>query len=206
MNRNLFIYTILLLIFPLVATAQKTEFTPISADQRTNFVAKIKETAKSTTRLNCNFIQQKHISVLTEVSESKGLMTYSFPSNLRWEYISPEPFAFIIEDGKSRIENGTGEIEMPEQAKRMVASLSNMIMSMVNGSAFDNSKNYDMKFFSNGNQTMIELSPKSAKIKRAFSLIKVIIDNRTYLSSSVEMVEKGGDKTVIKFTNIEFQH
>lgn len=194
---------VLLLMLRVVAlNAQSTDFAPIPEAQKAQFVSQMRATAAEMKKLSCSFVQQKHISVLTDVAESVGVMDYKQPGYLRWQYISPQQFAFVMDNGVVAVTNANGEADMPEQAKKMVGSLSELIMSMINGSVFSDTKNFTMSFFTRSGQTLIKLTPKVAKIKRLFTGINIIIDNKTHLPSSVEMLEKGGDRTVIMFRDM----
>lgn len=195
-----------ILLFVSISTclsAQTADNVVLTKAESSAFIDNMVRMAQQTKSLRCNFVQQKYVSVLTDVAESSGVMEYGVPSSLRWEYKKPEAFAFVLNNGKASITNAQGEVNMPAQAKKMIASLSDLILSMINGSILTDGKSFDSEYRQEKGDVIVRLLPKVARIKKSFLSITIRVDGSLFVAKSVEMLEKSGDKTVIVFSNIK---
>lgn len=193
--------TIIFSIFSTSLFAQPEGFVALSNSECAEFKHNMLSVTQKTKSLSSGFIQRKYVSVLADVAESSGIMVFNAPSNLQWEYIKPSAFAFILDNGNARVSNAQGEVEMPAQAKKMIGSLSELILNMVSGSFLTDKKAFDAEFLGSKNDVAIRLTPKVARIKKMFSEIVVYVDRSTLVASSIEIREKNGDRTVIILTN-----
>jgi len=171
--------------------------------EKTAFITEMQAASKTTNSLQCNFIQKKEMSMLAEASVSKGMMYFKALDAIRWEYTSPQAFAFIMNQGQSVVKNNKGTTVMDAQSSKMIKSMTEMILGMINGKGLIDNKNFSTEYYVNQTQTQIKLIPKNARIKMMFSSIDVIVDKKTYLAQQIEMKEPGGDVTTITLSNIK---
>jgi len=63
--------------------------------------------------IKADFIQEKHLSILSKPFVSKGVFYYQAPDSLRWEYTSPVRSILLMHKGKMRryTETGNGLVE-----------------------------------------------------------------------------------------------
>ena len=66
-----------------------------------DIVAAIQRSGAAMQTMECDFVQTKTMQLMAEPMISKGRMYYSQPSRLRWEYTSPVPSAFILDNAKA---------------------------------------------------------------------------------------------------------
>lgn len=66
-----------------------------------------------------------------------------------------------------------------------------------------NNPDFKTKVFENKNNSLIELTPVAKGLKELFKNINVIVDNKDFSVTSIEMQELSGDNTLIRFTNKE---
>ena len=59
-------------------------------------IKEISSAASSLKTLQCDFVQTKSLKMLGDKMVSKGKMYCSQPNQLRWEYISPYSYIFVL--------------------------------------------------------------------------------------------------------------
>lgn len=192
-----------LLLSVLALFGQSGKFRPMTEKEKNTFITEMQAASKTTNSLQYNFIQKKEMSMLAEASISKGLMYFKAPDAIRWEYTSPQAFAFVMNQGQSVVKNNKGTTTMDAQSSKMIKSMTEMILGMINGKGLMDNKNFSADYYVNQTQTQIKLIPKNARIKMMFSSINVFVDSKTYLAQMIEMKESGGDVTTITLSNIK---
>lgn len=177
--------------------------TPLDNAAATDFLRNMAQTALNTQHLECQFEQQRHVSVLTEPTQSRGRMSYTAPAQLSWQYTSPQPMNISLNDGLCRINNAQGEVNIPPAAQRHIRSLTQLIGSLVNGTALTDSKAFstELNKLSN-NRVQVRLTPKNSKIRKMFEQIDMEIDPHTMRCQTITLRETSGDRTNIEFSNI----
>jgi outer membrane lipoprotein carrier protein len=167
------------------------------------FIQNMQAASKTTHSLQCNFTQKKNSSLLDEAVVSNGMMYFKAPDALRWEYTSPQAYAFVMNQGQSVVKNNKGITNLDAQSSQMIKNMTEMIMGMINGKGLIDNKNFTTSYYTNQKQVRIILTPKNSKIKMLFRSIQVYVNPKTYLANLIEMNEAGGDVTSISLTNIK---
>lgn len=196
--------TSILLGLVLMATALRAQNgTPLDNAAATEFLHNMAQTALNTQHLECQFEQQRHVTVLTEPAVSEGRMSYTAPATLSWEYTSPQPMSIGLSNGQCRISNAQGEMNIPPAAQRQIRSLTQLIGSLVDGSALTDSKAFSTALSDlNNGRVQVRLSPKNAKLRKMFEQIDMEIDQRTMRCQTITLLESSGDRTNIEFSKI----
>ena len=70
------------------------------------------------------------------------------------------------------------------------------------GTSLDNPE-FTTRVFENKNSALVELTPIVKNLQKLFRLITVVVDKKDYSVISIEMLERSGDNTIIRFTNKE---
>ena len=109
------ILSIILLFVPLIGHAQ----TAVSGEKAEQMMQKVGEVAQKTRSLQCSFTQTKTLKMLNQKMIVKGRMCYSQPSKLRWQYISPYQYTFIL--------NGTRVLMKSAQRKDVIDAAKNKV-------------------------------------------------------------------------------
>jgi len=197
---TLFVYFI---FFTLSAFSQNSNFIKMTDAEKSIFIQNMQAASKTTHSLQCNFTQKKNSSLLDEAVISKGMMYFKAPDALRWEYTSPQAYAFVMNQGQSVVKNNKGITNLDAQSSQMIKNMTEMIMGMINGKGLIDNKNFSASYYTNQKQARIILTPKHSKIKMLFRSFQVYVDLKTYLANLIEMNEAGGDVTSISLSNIK---
>ena len=191
--------TILFLALGMFASAQ----TQLTASQSREVVASLTEATASMQTLQCRFVQQKTMSMLAEPTISEGTLHYAAPDKMRWEYAKPYQFALIVNGAQTiRIKDGKTEKLDANQAK-MYKGLADLIMGSASGKKLFDTTIFDVVLFDDGEVWKAEMTPKRRDMKRMFSQLVFRFDKTMQTATQVEFIEPNGDKTLIRFLQIE---
>ena len=122
---------LLLALMTMGLWAQNTK--PLADAERQKVEAELTQAAASMQTLNCRFVQEKTSSMLAEPQVAEGLMQYTAPDQLRWEYTSPYAFALVV-NGEKIIKEVDGKAEAIEgKSSRMYQGIMSIIISVHSG-------------------------------------------------------------------------
>jgi outer membrane lipoprotein-sorting protein len=191
--------SILFVALGLFATAQ----TQLSEAQSQELMVSLTEVATSMQTMQCRFVQSKTMAMLAEPSVSEGKMYFSSPDRLRWEYLTPYPFALIV-NGERMVKVTDGQVEVLDgNSGRMYQGITSMIMGSASGKKLFDASAFDVVLYDDGAFWKVEMTPKRRDMKRMFSQLVFHFDKKSQVIDHVEFVEPKGDKTVIRFEEIK---
>lgn len=190
--------SLLIVALGLSVTAQ----TSLTEAQSQQLMATLTEAAASMQTMQCRFVQEKTSAMLTEPSVSEGTMHFVSPDRLRWEYLTPFPFALVVNgehifkvtDGKSEVLEGN--------AGRMYQGIVNIVMGSASGQKLFDPTVFDVVLTDDDTFWKAEMTPKRRDMKRMFSQMIFCFDKDTQCISRVQLVESSGDLTTIRFEDI----
>lgn len=182
----------------------QTNFQIVS--DNTHFQSKMLELESSTQTLQSDFEQEKHLSFMQEPIITKGNFYYKKDKKLRWEYI--EPFEYIvIMNGPNLIINDEGhKNEIDLKSNKTYQEINEVISKSMKGEIQSNNDQFDTVLRENNEMYLLELTPKTKKIKEYMTQIQVYFDKKDWLLSKVILKEQGGDWTKINFSNKKVNH
>lgn len=190
--------SILFVAMGLFASAQ----TQLSESQSQEIMASLTEAASSMQTMQCRFVQSKNMAMLAESSVSEGKMYFSSPDRLRWEYLTPYPFALVVNGEKIvKVTDGKSEV-LDGNSGRMYQGITNMIIGSASGKKLFDTSTFDVVLYDDGACWKAEMTPKRRDMKRMFSQLVFHFDKKSQVIDHVEFVEPSGDKTIIQFEEI----
>jgi len=189
----------LLAILSMNASAQAP--VQASAAQQKAMIEKIMNTETSIKSIQCSFVQTKNLTMLNDKMVSKGIMIYLKPNMLRWEYISPYKYLFIINGAKVLIKSGDKKSSIDVKSSKMFQEITRIMMNSVTGKNLLSSSDFNVRMFTQKNYWIADLTPKKKQMRSMFSSIKIYFDSSNSTVSQIDMFEKSGDKTEIRLKN-----
>ena len=190
--------SVLFVAMSLFASAQ----TQLTESQSQEIMASLTEAASSMQTMQCRFVQSKTMAMLTEPSVSEGKMYFSSPDRLRWEYLTPYPFALVV-NGERIVKVTDGKAEVLEgNAGRMYQGIVSMIMGSASGKKLFDTSAFDVVLYDDGACWKAEMTPKRRDMKRMFSQLVFHFDKKSQVIDHVEFIEPKGDKTEIRFEEV----
>ena len=176
--------------------------TQLSETQRNELMATLTESAASMQTMQCRFVQEKTSTMLAEPSVSEGRMYFASPDRLRWEYVTPYPFALVV-NGERIVKVMDGKTEVLDgNAGRMYQGIVGMIMGSASGKKLFDTSAFDVVLYDDGAFWKAEMTPKRRDMKRMFSLLVFHFDKQSQVIDHVEFVEPRGDRTKIRFEEV----
>ena len=176
--------------------------TQLSETQSNELMASLTEAAASMQTMQCRFVQSKTMAMLAEPSVSEGSMYFSSPDRLRWEYVTPYPFALVV-NGERIVKVTDGKAEVLEgNSGRMYQGIVGMIMGSASGKKLFDTSAFDVVLYDDGAFWKAEMTPKRRDMKRMFSQLVFHFDKKTQGIDHVEFIEPKGDKTEIRFEGV----
>ena len=180
-------------------------FTSISAQQKVNgakVIHQINAVATSMKSMQCDFVQTKYLKMLNDKMVSKGKMYYQQSNKLRWEYISPYSYAFVLNGSKALISKGKRNDVINVNQSKMFKEIARIMMNSVVGNCLTDKKDFKVSLAASGTDYIATLYPQQKQMKQMFQKIILHFNKAKSTVSKVELVEKKGDKTIIELKNV----
>src|SRR5574344_1103887 len=173
----------LLAILSMNASAQAP--VQASAAQQKAMIEKIMNTETSIKSIQCSFVQTKNLTMLNDKMVSKGIMIYLKPNMLRWEYISPYKYLFIINGAKVLIKSGDKKSSIDVKSSKMFQEITRIMMNSVTGKNLLSSSDFNVRMFTQKNYWIADLTPKKKQMRSMFSSIKIYFDSSNSTVSQI---------------------
>lgn len=167
-------------------------------------IAAIDRSASSLRSLRCDFVQTKELSLLQDRMVSQGVMYYrQAGSQLRWEYRTPYRYTFVL-NGDRVMMRSDGRTDVVEtSANGMFREIARMMMSTLTGRCLTATSDFDIRVRAEEGLWIAELTPRRREMTQFFARVNLCFDPERQLVTRVEMVEAGGDRTVIELKNVQ---
>ena len=166
-------------------------------------IQEISDAASAIKTLQCDFVQTKSLKMLGDKMVSKGKMYCSQPNQLRWEYISPYSYIFILNNNNVLLKKGNRSDVIDVNQNKMFKEIARIMMNSVLGKSLTDKKDFKVTVSGNSQQYTATLVPLKKDMKQMFTKIMLHYDVKAGMVKKVDMFEKNGDNTVIELVNIK---
>lgn len=167
---------------------------------RTECKKKLEAHFRSTKTLKCDFKERITNPVFEEKVENKGKMAFDQNGKIRWEVLSTKSILLINKEGILLSKDGK-EITNP-QANRMAKRMQTFLYDLMSGNFLDEKK-FTIYFYESANTYRLNLVPKSSRLKKHISKIKLTFDKKTLLLRRMKMLQYEGNSIEYFFENIQ---
>ena len=192
------IFFLFFLLNSMLASAQYPGYTLLA--NQVDFKDPFTNASQKMNSIQSDFVQEKNLSMLSEKIVSKGKFWYKKNNLVRMEYEQPFQYLMVLNNGNIYIKDGQKENKVSAKSNKLFQQINQIIVDCMNGSALSNSE-FDSRVFEGKTSFLIELTPRSKTIRDLFQHINLFIDKKDYTASEIDMMEPGGDNTIIHFTN-----
>jgi len=166
------------------------------------FLKKFKEANQNMTSIESDFTQKHVMQIMDEPIISTGKFYYKKPNLMKWDQRTPSPYYFIVSGDKVIKFDGKKRKELSVNNPQ-VSYFKNFIMSTVDGSIFQ-SKQFEYIYATKGDYYHVVLTPKDKNMLKRIDKIMLTFNNSTLALTELILMEAGGDKMNITFTNQQF--
>lgn len=165
-------------------------------------IKEISAAAAALKTMQCDFVQTKSLKMLGDKMVSKGKMYCSQPDKLKWQYLTPYQYTFILNGNKVGINKGSRSNVVDVQKNKMFKEIARIMMNTVLGKCFSD-KDFKTSVVQKGRTYVATLIPLKKEMKQMFTKIVLHYSKDAATVTEVELHEKNGDSTVIELKNIK---
>lgn len=187
--------------FLTIPSAFAADYVPLDAAGTAEAVAKIDASCAGIKSLKAEFRQVKDISILNEKMVSTGKMYFS-DGMLRWEYLSPYTYLFILNKEKVLLQSSRSSNKMDVDSNRLFKTIARIIMDSITGQGLSGSSDFKVRMFLSGGCYVAELEPKKKEMSQMFRMVRLRF-GKDLKVNEVNLVESGGE-TVISILDAEY--
>ena len=169
----------------------------VSASEQASMVKTVEKAASSLKTMQCKFRQTKKLSLLNDKMVSAGVMYYSQPAKLRWQYMTPYNYTFVINGTKVMMKTGGRKNVLDARQIKMFKEITQIMVNSVTGKCLSNKKEFKTTMYKSSKEWTAHLVPMTKELKSMFKTIVLHISPKQSLVTQVDLVEKTGDVTNI---------
>lgn len=152
--------------------------------------------------MSCTFVQTKELSLLDDKIVSHGRMYFTTGNKLRWEYLKPYHYTFILNGDTVLLKSDGKQDKIDISTNRIFSQIASIMMSSITGKCVQEGKDFKVAAFTSDEGYKIVLTPLKKEIKQVFCSINLFYDVKDSVVKRVELVENTGDSTTIELENI----
>ncbi len=191
----------LLLSLVLMLVCASAAFAQSAADAK--IIQQINAVASKMRTMQCDFVQTKHMKMLNDKMVSHGKMYYQQSDKLRWEYTSPYTYTFVLNGSKVLLSKGKRNDVINVNQSKFFKEIARIMMNSVVGKCLSDKKDFRTSIATTNSEWIATLVPQRKEMKQMFQRIVLHFNKSRKMVSTVELVEKKGDRTVIQLTNVK---
>ncbi|MBP5388139.1 MAG: outer membrane lipoprotein carrier protein LolA [Prevotella sp.] len=163
---------------------------------------KINQAAAALNTMQCDFIQTKHLRMLNDKMVSKGKMYYQKSDKLRWEYVTPYAYVFILNKDKVLVRNKGRNDVIDVNRNKVFKEVARIMMSSVVGNCLSDERNFKTSISESQTEWLATLLPLRKDMRQMFQKIILHFNKQKSYVVKVELFEKNGDHTTIDLKNV----
>lgn len=189
---------ILFILFTLKAGAQNAGYTAVKdvVAFKTNFAA----ASQKIESIESNFSQVKNLAMLKDKINSKGKFYYKKGNKVRIEYTSPYTYLMVLNNNNMTIRDGQKTSNYNTKSNKIMQSVNNIMLDCMRGSVYGN-KEFAVEAFENSKEYLLKMKPVTSVMKKMFANIEVFLDKKDFHVLRLNMIENGGDNSLMSFNN-----
>lgn len=173
------------------------------AQNDTQIIEQISAASAKITTLECDFVQTKHLKILDNRLVSRGKMYYSQPDKLRWEYVTPYSYIFIMNQNQILLKNSTRADVIDVNQNKIFKDVSRLMMNSIMGDMLKDNTTFEISMASTKGGYTATLIPIKREMKQMWTKLVLLFDAESLGVKRMEMHEKSGDCTIIELENVK---
>lgn len=174
----------------------------LGTDVKTEFLARYKDVNAKMTSISSDFVQYRHMAIMKEPIKSSGKFYYKKAGLMKWDQHTPSPYYFIVNGDKVIRFDGTKRKELSVNNPQ-VSYFKNFIMGTVDGTLFESTQ-FISEFTKTEQYVKVVLTPLEKQMKKRMNAIELLFNTEDLSLKGLTILESGGDKMIIEFSNQEF--
>lgn len=162
------------------------------------FKKQFSKAAQATQSIQCEFVQDKNLSMMDDKIVSAGKFWFKRENKVRMEYQKPSYYLLVINGNEIKTKDGQKENKVSAKSNKVFEQVNRMMIDCVQGTALD-SKSFTSKLFEGPQSYLVELTPVVRNLQGIFKTINLTVDKKDHSVVKIDMREQSGDNTLISF-------
>lgn len=183
-------------MFSLALHAQYAGYKPLANTD--DFKQHFATMAQGTQSIQCDFVQEKNLSMLSDKIVSTGKFWFKRENMVRMEYEKPTYYLLVINGSNIKTKDGQRENKVSAKSNKVFEQVNKMMIDCIQGTALDN-KSFTTRIFEGPQGYIVEMTPVVKNLQGIFKTINLYVDRKDYTVVKMDMLEQSGDNTVISF-------
>lgn len=183
----------------LPAFAQKE----VNGSEREKMIGQVCLAAGQLQSLQCDFVQVKQLSLLKTDMTSTGKMYYKGGQLLRWEYLTPYTYTFVLNHDRVMLKSSQKTDVIDVRSSKMFQQIARIMMNSVTGKCLTDEKDFQVSMYVEKNEWIAQLTPQQKELAQMFARVLLHINPQSQMVTMVELLEKSGDSTRIEMKNVQ---
>ena len=177
---------------------------PVSAQTKAEgqIRQRISQAASVMRTMQCDFVQTKDIRMMNDRMVARGRMYYQQPDRLRWEYVAPYTYTFILNGDKVWLKNQQRSDVIDTKGNRLMGEIARIMMNTVVGKGLTDDKDFQTTLTETPTEWTVTLMPRRKDMRGLFRKIVLHYNRQQTMVWMVELTGKNGDKTTIELKNV----
>jgi len=176
--------------------AQQPGFKPVA--DAAAFKQQFAKASQATQSIQCDFVQEKNLSMLSDKIVSKGKFWFRKENKVRMEYMQPSYYLLVMNGKDIKTKDGQKENRVSTKGNKLFEQINRITVDCVQGNVVNNT-DFNTRILENGQFYLLEMTPVNKSLAQYFKSIHLLVDKKDYSVSKIQMYEAGGDDTSISF-------
>ncbi len=192
-----YLLLIVLGCFPLRAKAVS------QTDSLADVFVRLQSAAAKTRSIASDFVQEKQLAIFSETLKSKGRFFYRQPDQLRWELLTPVASGFVLNGQQGQRWNSLSREtrSFAIATDPMMGIVARQLLAWARVDMTWLQKRYRIELLDT-QPIRLKLLPRDQGEAGFIEQLQILFAADRSHVVEVEMFEKGGDKTRLRFTNV----
>ena len=134
---------------------------------------------------------------------STGHMYYRQSDCLRWEYVKPYTYTFVLNGDKVLLKNRQRSDVIDIKRNKVFREIAHIMLQSVAGNCLNDDSSFTSSTAVDGGDWVVTLRPLRKDIRQLFREIVLRFSRQKAVVTRVELTEKNGDSTVIELRNVK---
>ena len=186
------------LFISLAVNAQTAGYTAIKDDA--SFKQKFSAASQQLQSVSADFTQIKSLSMLKEKMTSAGKFYYKKGNKVRIEYLKPFSYLMVLNNNAMMVKDEAKKTNFNTRSNKMMQSINNIMMDCMSGNVYSN-KEFSTNVAESGKEYLLTMMPITTMMKKMFAKIEVYLSKTDFNVMRLNMIEQGGDNSLMTFSN-----
>lgn len=166
-------------------------------------IERISQASAAMQSMTCDFVQTKHLRILSEDMVAQGKLYYEQPGKLRWEYTAPYVYVFLLNGNQVLLRNDSRTDVIDLEQNKLFREIARLMMSSIAGQCVTDDRTFQASVKETSEQWIVTLVPLKRDIRQMWTKLLLHFNRDTEVLEKVEMCESSGDYTVITLRNVK---